>query len=148
MNIPVMLSSALVFLSISSLLLAEPARGYPPHHGAYPANPHANSYRVQKGMRFQRTRDEKGYALRIEIRGMMPEAIQTTLQGRTLTVQNRESHQVEQRSDRGGYQFSSTSSSMRRRFHLPPDADVSAMQRDEEEGAIVIRFPYLSGRRY
>ncbi|MCU7844979.1 MAG: Hsp20/alpha crystallin family protein [Candidatus Thiodiazotropha sp. (ex Monitilora ramsayi)] len=99
-------------------------------------------------MRFQRTRDENGYILRIETRGMTPDAIQVSLQGRSLVVQNQESRQVEQRSDRGGYQFSSTSSSMRRRFHLPPDADVAAMQRSEEDGVVVIRFPYASGLRY
>jgi HSP20 family molecular chaperone IbpA len=79
---------------------------------------------------------------------MDPEAIQVTVQGWSLVVQNRESHRVEQRSDRGSYNFSATSSSMRRRFPLPPDADASAMKRSQEDGVVVITLPYRQIPRY
>ena len=147
MKIPAIVSGVVLLLSMSTALQALPPGGYYPHR-AYQDDPGSNSFSVQRGMRFQRTRDENGYILRIETRGTTPDAIQVSLQGRSLVIQNQESRQVEQRSDRGGYQFSSTSSSMRRRFHLPPDADVAAMQRSEEDGVVVIRFPYASGRRY
>jgi HSP20 family molecular chaperone IbpA len=147
MNIPVSIGGLVLLISMSFTLQAQPYSGYPPH-GAGVAPSHGSSFSTQKGMRFLKSRDEKGYILRIEIRGMSPEAIQTTVNGRTLSVQNRESQQVERRSDRGGYSFSSVSSNMRRRIHLPPDADISGMQRNEEEGAVVIRFPYAEARRY
>ena len=102
----------------------------------------SNRFSVQRGMRFERYRDQDGYQLRIHTQGMDPEAIQVTVQGRSLVVQNRESHQVERRSDRGSYNFSATSSSMRRRFPLPPDADASAMKRSLGDGMVVITLPY------
>jgi HSP20 family molecular chaperone IbpA len=147
MNIPALIGGLVLMISMSFSLQAQPYSGYPPH-GAGSTPSHGSSFSTQKGMRFLKSRDEKGYILRIEILGMTPEAIQTTLNGRTLSVQNRESRQVERQSDRGGYSFSSVSSNMRRRFHLPPDADISGMQRSEEDGAVVIRFPYAEGRRY
>jgi HSP20 family molecular chaperone IbpA len=137
----------IVFALLSAfavIAFAQPPGNYGP--GAYAAP--SNSFSVQKGMRFERGRDEKGYTLRIYTRGISPEAIQASVRGRTLVVENQESRQVEQRSDRGSYSFSSSSSSMRRRFPLPPDADAQAMQRTVEDGVIVITLPYASGRRY
>jgi HSP20 family molecular chaperone IbpA len=102
----------------------------------------------QRGVRFERYRDQEGYRLRIHTRGIDPEAIQVSVQGRSLLVQNREAHQIERRSDRGGYQFATTSSSMRRRFPLPPDADAGAMTRTLEDGAVVITLPYARTVRF
>jgi HSP20 family molecular chaperone IbpA len=136
------LIGVLSLLAVSSLSLAQPpVRGY-----GYA--PPANRFSMQKGMHFERYRDEAGYQLRIHTRGMEPEAIQVTVQGRSLVVQNRESHRVEQRNDRGSYQFAAASSNMRRRFPLPPDADVNAMQRTVEDGMVLITLPYIQGRRY
>ncbi len=147
MKIPASIGGLVLLISMSFTLQAQPYSGYPPYGAGAPSS-HSSGFSTQKGMRFLKSRDEEGYILRIEIRGISPEAIQTTLNGRTLSVQSSESQQVERRSDRGGYSFSSVSSNMRRRFHLPPDADIAGMQRSEEDGAVVIRFPYAEGYHY
>ncbi|MCU7796403.1 MAG: Hsp20/alpha crystallin family protein [Candidatus Thiodiazotropha sp. (ex Myrtea spinifera)] len=147
MKVTAIVSSAVMLLSLSAVLQAQPPGGYSPHRSYGPAST-SNSFSVQRGMRFERTRDENGYVLRIHTRGLTPDAVQVSVRGHTLMVQNQESRQVEQRSDRGSYQFSSASSSMRRRFPIPPDADAKAMQRTVEDGVIVITLPYTKERRY
>ncbi len=138
--------SAVCLLAFGGAAMAQPpGPGYGPNYDQ--ATPPAR-FSVQKGMRFERYRDTDGYHLRIYTQGMDPESIQVSVQGRSLVVQNRESHQVEQRSDRGSYQFATSSSSMRRRFPIPPDADAGAMKRSVEEGLLVITLPYAEGLRY
>lgn len=138
---------AVLISGASMLSLAQPPGSY--GYGAAGSAPQSpGGFSVQRGMSFERNRDQAGYHLRIHLQGISPDAIQTNLQGRTLVVENRESHQVEQRNDRGSYQFSSSSSSMRRRFPLPPDADAQAMKRSDEEGVIVVTFPYAGQVRY
>jgi HSP20 family molecular chaperone IbpA len=100
-----------------------------------------SSFHTQRAVRFQQDQDENGYHLRILIRGYTPEAIQVRVDGPYLVVENREAHRVENRHERG-YSFSSSSSSMRRRFRLPRNADGAGMQRAEEDGVIVITLPY------
>jgi HSP20 family molecular chaperone IbpA len=100
-----------------------------------------SSIQVQRGVRFRQDQDEAGYHLRILLQGYSPEAIQVGVEGRSLLVQNKEAHRVENRNERG-HSFFSTSSSLRRRFRLPWDADVSGMQRTEKESEIVITLPY------
>ena len=129
----------------SSFVVAQPPGGPARDYGS--ASP-SSRFAVQKGMRFERFRDRDGYQLRIHIRGMDPEAIQVSVRRRSLVVENRESHQIEQRNDRGGYQFATASSSMKRRIPLPPDADAGALQRSVEEGVVVITLPYAQGPRY
>ncbi|MCG8013636.1 MAG: Hsp20 family protein, partial [Candidatus Thiodiazotropha weberae] len=73
--------------------------------------------------------------------GYAPESIQVEVSGPYLVVKNQEAHRVENRNERG-YSFSSSSSSMNRRFRLPGNADVSGMSRSEEDGVIVITVPY------
>jgi hypothetical protein len=138
-----LLIPCLLLSAFSMSLFAQPP-GYPaPERGyGYPAGPSAFS--LQKGLRFERGRDQNGYILRIIVNGIDPEAIQVSVRGRSLVVENQESHQVEQRSDRGSYQFSSSSSSMRRRFPLPPNADAAAMERREQDGVIVVTLPYAT----
>jgi HSP20 family molecular chaperone IbpA len=133
--------------TMAATVSAQPPGYYGPSAAGGYAAP-SNSFSVQKGMRFEKGRDDKGYYLRIYTRGVSPEAVQVSVRGRTLIVENQESRQVEQRSDRGGYSFSTSSSSMRRRFPLPPDADAQSMQRSVEDGVIVITLPYATGRRY
>jgi HSP20 family molecular chaperone IbpA len=140
------LISALTLLTLTGLALAQPP-GYNPRPG-YNHAPEAHRFAVQKGVRFERFRDQDGYHLKIHTQGMDPEAIQVSVQGRSLVVENRESHQVQRHSDRGSYQFASASSSMRRRFRLPPDADAQAMQRSAAEDSLTITLPYRELRRY
>ncbi|MEJ2454999.1 MAG: Hsp20 family protein [Candidatus Thiodiazotropha sp.] len=142
-----LLISAVLLLAFSSSALAQPPGAGPEQRFGY-HSPSSSRFTVQQGMRFERFRDRNGYQLRIHTRGMDPEAIQVRVQGRSLVVENRESHQIEQRNDRGSYQFAATSSNMRRRFPIPPDADPGAMQRSLEEGAVVITLPYAQGPRY
>ncbi len=138
------LSVSLIFMVVTgSQLFAQPPGYY------YPGGPYSrsmegpSSFNVQRRIRFKQDQDSTGYHLRIALQGYSPEAIQVSVDGRSLLVQNKEAHRVENRSDRG-YSFSSSSSSMRRRFRLPMDADVNAMQRTEKEGEIVITLPYRS----
>lgn len=132
--------SAMLLSCVCTVSLAQPPGTYGFDRGA--GYPSPGSFNFQRGVRFERDRDRDGYHLRIHLQGISPDAIQVNVQGRSLVVENRESHQVEQRSDRGSYQFSSASSSMRRRFALPPNADVQALQRSDEEGVVVITLPY------
>jgi HSP20 family molecular chaperone IbpA len=145
MKVILLIGAVLLLVFGSSALAQHPGTGPDQRFGYHSPS---NRYSVQKGVRFERYRDSAGYQLKIHTRGMDPEAIQVSVQGRSLVVENRESHQVEQRNDRGSYQFATTSSSMRRRFPIPPDADPGAMRRSVEEGVVVITLPYAQHRRY
>jgi HSP20 family molecular chaperone IbpA len=100
-----------------------------------------SSFNIQQSVKFQRYQDERGYHLRILTRGYNPEAILVEASGPYLVVKNQQAHRVENRHERG-YSFTSTSSSMNRRFRLPRNADVAGMTRSEEDGVIVITLPY------
>jgi HSP20 family molecular chaperone IbpA len=139
------LIGALCLLAISSTVLAQPPGAGDPRYFGY-ASP-SNRFSVQKGIRFERFRDQRGYHLRIHTRGIDPEALQVSVQGRSLVVENRESHRLEQRNDRGSYQFAAASASLRRRLPLPPDADAGAMKRSVENGVVVITLPYAKSPR-
>ena len=143
---PTVFISALFLMAFTGLASAQPPGAY--SHPAYGHASQGNRFVKQTGIRFERYRDQEGYHLRIQTRGMDPESLQVSIQGRSLVVENRESHRVERSSERGSYQFASSSSSMRRRFTLPPDADAQAMQRTVEEGALVISLPYRQASRY
>ncbi|MGD8910836.1 MAG: Hsp20/alpha crystallin family protein [Chromatiales bacterium] len=140
------LIGALCLLATSSTTLAQPPGAGDLRYFGHDSP--SNRFSVQKGIRFERFRDRHGYQLRIHTRGIDPEALQVSVQGRSLVVENRESHQLERRSDRGSYQFAAASASMRRRLPLPPDADVGAMQRSVEKGVVAITLPYLQSPRY
>jgi HSP20 family molecular chaperone IbpA len=125
---------------VGSPLRAQPPSAYYP--GMYNRGMETpSSFQVQRRVRFRQDQDDIGYHLRIFVQGYSPEAIQVSVNGRFLLVENKEAHQVENRGQRG-YSFVSSTSSMRRRFMLPWDADVSGMQRSEKEGEIVITLPY------
>jgi HSP20 family molecular chaperone IbpA len=96
---------------------------------------------TQQSVKFQRYQDDQGYHLRIATQGYTPEAIMVKIDGPYLVVENQESHRVESRHERG-YSFTRSSSSMRRRFRLPWNADGAAMKRSQEDGVIVITLPY------
>ncbi|MES9818281.1 MAG: Hsp20/alpha crystallin family protein [Candidatus Thiodiazotropha sp.] len=135
------LVSVLIMVAAAAQLHAQPPGYYNPG-GSYNRGMDApSSFQVQRGVRFRQDRDDSGYHLRIFLLGYSPEAIQVSVDGRSLLVENIEAHRVENRSERG-YSFVSSSSSMRRRFRLPWDADVSGMQRTENEGEITITLPY------
>lgn len=117
--------------------------GYPEGGGPYNRPPAASGtgFRAQRSVRFQQRQDEKGYHLHILTHGYSPEAIQVNIDGPYLVVANKEAHRIENRHQRG-YSFTSSSSSMRRRFRLPMNADIAAMKRVDVDGEIVITLPY------
>ena len=112
---------------------------YPGYHR--PPVERAHGFNVQRSVRFRQYQDERGYHLRIHVRGYAPEAIQVKVEGPFLLVENQQAQRIESRHERG-YSFSSSSSSLRRRFKLPWNADGAAMQRTEQEGVVVITLPY------
>ena len=142
----VCLLSAMLLSSLCTVSLAQTPGAYGSGTGG--GYPSSGAFSVQRGVRFVQDRDQDGYHLRIQLQGISPEAIQVSVQGHSLVVENRESHQVERHNERGSYHFSSASSSMRRRFPLPPDADVHALKRSDEGGGIVITLPYVEYPRY
>jgi HSP20 family molecular chaperone IbpA len=125
----------------TSQLYAQPPGYYHPGMSSSRAAQAPSSFHVQRGVRFRQDQDDSGYHLRILLQGYSPDAIQVSVDGRSLLVENKEMHRVENRNERG-HSFVSSSSSMRRRFRLPWNADVNGMQRSEKEGEIVITLPY------
>ena len=96
----------------------------------------------QARIRLERDRNEEGYLLRIYTSGDIdPEAIQVSIRGNSLLIENDQSTQQEQKSDRGYYSSSRSSSRFRRRLSLPWDADADNMQRSVEDGVITIMLP-------
>ncbi|MBT2971352.1 MAG: hypothetical protein B6D72_09390 [gamma proteobacterium symbiont of Ctena orbiculata] len=136
------LSISLIFMVVAaSQLFAQPPGYYHPGMSYDRAGQGPSSFHVERRVRFKQDQDASGYHLRILLQGYSPESIQVSVDGRSLLVENQEAHRVENRSERS-YSFSTSSSSMRRRFRLPWDADLTAMQRTEKEGEIVITLPY------
>lgn len=98
------------------------------------------------GMQVSRRTTEDAYLLDIQLRGMRPDEVQVRAQGRWITIDRVSSAQEvrEEQLDQGrGYarSFSYSSGTASRRMTLPPDADTSAMQREDGESSIRIRFP-------
>jgi HSP20 family molecular chaperone IbpA len=128
----------------ASQLFAQPPGYYHPGISYGRGGQAPSSIQVQRRVGFKQDQDDSGYHLRIFLQGYSPEAIQVSVEGRSLLVANKEAHRIENRNERG-YSFISSSSSLRRRFRVPWDADLSGMQRSEKEGEITITLPY---RRY
>ncbi|MCM8921313.1 MAG: Hsp20 family protein [Candidatus Thiodiazotropha sp.] len=141
------LFSVILAVVFSSSIYAQPPGHYSSGASFSRTADGPSSFNMQRHIRFRQEQDDTGYHLRILFHGYSPDALQVKVQGRSLLVENQEAHRVENRGDRG-YSFSTTSSSMRRRFRLPGDADVEAMQRTEKDGEIVITLPYRPYRQY
>jgi HSP20 family molecular chaperone IbpA len=98
------------------------------------------------GIQVSRRTSEDAYVLDIQLRGMRPDEVQVRTQGRWITIDRVGSAQEvrqEQFDDGRGYahSYSYSSGTATRRMTLPPDADASAMQREDGESSIRIRFP-------
>lgn len=141
------MKSGLYTLSVFCLTLAASQLQAQPPGYYYPGTPYSrggerpSATQIQRRVRFRQDQDDAGYHLRILLQGYSPDAIQVSVAGRSLLVQNKEAHRVENRNEEG-YSFFSTSSSLRRRFSVPWDADLGGMQRTEKENEIVITLPY------
>lgn len=89
------------------------------------------------------------YLLRIQPADGKSADIQVTPSGRALTIsRSSDSRTTEERSfdDGRGYvrSYSFSSGSVSRRIPMPPDADMTAMTREESNGEILIRIPRQS----
>jgi len=98
------------------------------------------------GMQVSRRTTEDAYLLDIQLQGLRPDEVQVRTQGRWITIDRTTSAQEDRQEqfDQGrGYarSYSYSSGSASRRMSLPPDADVAAMQRQDGENSILIRFP-------
>lgn len=117
--------------------------GHPPGYSAsrFAAHSHQRPPALIKDITPQ------GYRLRIPLRdGQQAEEIRLQTQGRTLLISSRHQHYraSEQQDAQGralhrGVRFSS--GSFRRRIALPPDAQPEAMQRSDQQDAVVVIFP-------
>jgi HSP20 family molecular chaperone IbpA len=141
------ISAISLFISINSfvaLLPADPLDRY--DRPAYqPLPPYAIQYQDYGRIWVEKDMNQDGYQLRIHTRGdVSPESIQVSVIGRTILIENKQSFQQEERTDRGYYSYSRSSSNFRRRFSIPRNADVENMARTDEKGTITITFPYLS----
>lgn len=89
----------------------------------------------------------EGYRLRIPLRaGQQAADIRIQPQGRALIIHSQHQHYREsEQQDAQGRQlsrgFSVSSGHFRRRVALPPDADPGAMQRTDQEDAVVVILP-------
>jgi HSP20 family molecular chaperone IbpA len=93
---------------------------------------------VEKGM------GQDGYQLRIYTSGDIdPESIQVKILGRTIIIENKQSLQNEESSERGFYSYSRSSTNFRRRFSIPRDADPGNMKRTIVNGVITLTLPFL-----
>lgn len=93
---------------------------------------------VEKGM------DQDGYKLQIYTSNDIdPASIQVRIVGHAIIIESNQSYQQEQRSDRGVYSYSRSSSNFRRRFSIPRNADIENMKRTENNGVITITLPFL-----
>jgi HSP20 family molecular chaperone IbpA len=110
-------------------------QAYPPGYGRGPVR--------HQAIRIERDRDEHGYLVNVHLdENTQPEAIQVSVRGRHLLIESKRSLQREER-DEGHYSYSRSSSSFRRRFLIPSDADAANMQRSDQQGLISITLPYL-----
>lgn len=131
-----------VILLISVALCSGLALAQPPYDYGYQSQGPASTHRSNR--RFERAMSAEGYLLIVRPgRGVDPESVQISIQNGTILVETKTSIQREETGDRGYYSFSSSSSRMRRRFPLPPDADVEKMRREVRDGEIIITLPFL-----
>jgi HSP20 family molecular chaperone IbpA len=100
-------------------------------------------------LRISRQVTPEAYLLRIAPGDGKTTDIQVTPSGRAVTISRASDAQTtEERSfdDGRGYMksFSFASGAVSRRIPLPPDADMSAMTREESDGVVLIRIPRQS----
>ena len=99
------------------------------------------------GVRLERDSTPEGYLLKIYPTGDLdPQAIQISVQGRSLRIEVDQSMQQEENDrDRGYFSFSRSSSHFLRRLTLPRDADTEHMKRSVKDGVINLLLPRRGG---
>ena len=98
------------------------------------------------GLRMERSATDDAYLLNIQLSGIKPAEVEVRVQGPWVLISrtsSAQSNDEETMSDGRGYRrsFSYSSGSMSRRFALPPNADGSALQRQDADDAIHISIP-------
>jgi hypothetical protein len=133
-----------LLLGLVSPMYAQPPEAYGNPMFQPPMPPSSMQYRsygriwVEKGM------DQDGYKLQIYTSNDIdPASIQVRIADHTIIIESKQSYQQEERSDRGFYSYSRSSSNFRRRFSIPRDADIENMKRTENNGVITITLPFL-----
>jgi hypothetical protein len=138
----------LVILVIGSFidLHAQVPEAYSKRLYQYPLPPTSMQYRNFGRIWVEKSMDQDGYKLHIHTSDNTdPQSIEVKIVGRTIVIQNKQSHQKEEITDRGFYSYSRSSSNFRRRFSVPRNADTENIQRKEENGIITITLPFLYG---
>ncbi len=137
----ILLLLALAF--ILALMLPGQALGWypagfaPPGWGAMPTT----------GMRINRSADADGYHMQVQLRGIEPQLLNIRVEnGRWLVLSVEQSTETHQRDDaRSGYgyqrSYSYSSSNQTRRISLPADANVDAMQRQDQQDRVIVHIP-------
>jgi hypothetical protein len=131
-----------LFLLFPSLLFGWGPYGYGPPWGHGPGTGAAFA-----GLRIQRGADADNYYVTVRLSGIQPQAVAVTVQdGRWLVIRSEAQDEVSYQGgtpDLRGYAqgFSYNDSRQARRLRLPPDADASAMQREDQDGQIRITLP-------
>jgi HSP20 family molecular chaperone IbpA len=124
----------------------EPAR--PAGPGFYRDEPGAGYVSGPK-LRIERDTDADAYVVRIHTReDVDPATVDVQQRGRQLQIRVSRSNQTNYTDDQtAGYRSYSFaySSHTSRRFTLPPDADLSAMQREDQDGSVTLTFPRNQG---
>lgn len=132
-----------------SLLLVPVAYSWGPGYGGYPGygapNPGqwSRGQDIRKGLHIEKTRDERGYVLKVHLSGIDPGAIEVQVVSGSLLLRSAQSGVTQQSGDYGR-SFFSHSFSMNRRVRLPYDADASRMARSDSAGLIEIVLPVRS----
>ncbi|GEM_PF-5977405 len=89
------------------------------------------------------------YKAIIELRGITPKQVQVSTHGRMVEISTQAEDQTdEEKTGAAGYYryFSYRSNRLRRRFSVPGDADLGAMQREDGEDRITLTIPRRSAR--
>jgi len=135
-----------------------PPMGYPaPRYAPMPlrapapnmaANRRPDSF-LFSGMRLTRRHDDDAYRLDIQLNGLDPAQVRVLPKGHSLTIIATRSAQTEReerfadgRGFRRSYSWSGGQST--KRLRVPPDGDLSAMQREDGDGSIQIVIPRVA----
>ncbi len=101
------------------------------------------------GMRLTQDRNDDAYTLDIELGDVEPSQVRIEPMGSALVIiseQSAQSRREERFADGRGFSrsFSYSSGRMTKRLPVPPDGDLSAMQREDSEGRVRILIPRVA----
>ena len=119
--------------------------GYGPYAYPYdypPPPSYSRNYQRPPSIRVQTRRDADGYLVNIQLQGLEPADVTVARTGRWLIVQ-KVSSEAESEQAPGSYSYSHSFGSVRRQVSLPRNADLDAMIREDGEGEILLRIPFL-----